>query len=126
MAYSLSFDGPLLLIRCFDTLTMADLGAIVDDVIELEQGGTHTPPRMTDLRAVTDSAVRYPDLAKLAERTRTRPLAAPVLSAIVVSQPVQLGYARMFQTLNEHPHVTMRIFEDEVAAREWLVLPSRV
>jgi hypothetical protein len=57
----------------------------------------------------------------VAERTRSRPLAAPVLSAIVVSQPVQLGYARMFQTLNEHPRVTMRIFEDVVAAREWLV-----
>lgn len=125
MAYSVSFDGPLLLIRLSGTIAVADLDALVDEIIKLEQRGTHTPSRMIDLREVTDSAVRYADLAVLAERSRARPLDRPLLSAMIVSQPVQLGYARMFQTLNEHPKVTMRIFEDEAAAREWLARLGR-
>jgi hypothetical protein len=120
MAYSMSFDGPLLVIRLHGMVTTVELDTVTDEVIELEQGGTNAPPRMTDIRDVTDSNVRYPELAKIAERARTRPLAAPVRSAIVVAKPVQLGYARMFQTLNEHPKVTVRIFEDEPAARKWL------
>lgn len=32
-----------------------------------------------------------------------------------------LGYARMFRILNEHPQVTVRIFEDETEARAWLM-----
>ena len=120
MAYSISFDGPLLLIRLHGIVRIAELDAVASEVIELERGGTYTPSRLIDVRDVGDSTVRYPDLAQLAERSRTRPLAAPVRSAIVVAKPVQLGYARMFQILNEHPMITVHIFEDESAAREWL------
>jgi hypothetical protein len=31
-----------------------------------------------------------------------------------------MGFARMFQILNEHPQVTVRIFEDETSARAWI------
>ena len=125
MAYEVSFDGPILLIRFRGTLTAEDLDRVADDVLAIEQGGTITPPRLTDLRGITDAAVGYPEMARLAERTRTRPLGARVRSALVVAQPVQVGFARMFQILNEHPKVTVRIFEDEPTARDWLTaLPN--
>jgi hypothetical protein len=121
VAYELAFDGPILLIRLHGTLTAADLDRVGDEMIALEQGGTVTPPRMTDLRGITEPAVGYAEVARLAERARTRPLGAHVRSALVVTEPVQVGLARMFQILNEHPQITLRIFEDEATAREWLI-----
>ena len=72
----------------------------------------------TRTRSGTD--VGYAEMSVLAERSRARPLNAHVRSALVVAQPVQMGFARMFQILNEHPQVTVRIFEDEMAARVWI------
>ena len=120
MAYIISYDGPILLIRIFGTLTPEDLEALADEVIAIEQEGTNTPPRLTDLRELTSANVGYQEMARLTDRTRTRPLLSPVRSAMLVGEPVQLGYARMFQILNDHPKVTLRIFEDEAVAREWV------
>ena len=121
MAYHVSFDGPILVIRLFGTLTDADLEAIADEVAAIEDGGQNTPPRLADVRDVDEPAIGYAEIARFAERTRTRPLSASVRSAILVDQPVQLGFARMFQILNEHPRVTLQIFDNETTAREWLL-----
>jgi len=120
MAYQISFDGPLLVIRLFGVVRPADLDAAAGELFALEDGGRNTPPRLCDLRDVTEANLCYADMARLAERTRSRPLTADVRSAIVVAQPVQLGFARMFQILHEHPRVTMRIFDDETVARAWV------
>jgi hypothetical protein len=120
MPYQIAYDGPVLLIRMFDAVAPADLDAAADEVFAIEDGGRNTPPRLTDLRDVTDAQVSNAAVARLAERARSRPLAAPVKSAVIVAQPVQLGFARMFQILNEHPRVTLRIFDDEGEARRWL------
>ena len=37
------------------------------------------------------------EMARFAERSTTRPLAFPNRSALLVAQPVQMGFARMFQ-----------------------------
>ena len=80
--------------------------------------------RLIDFRQITTAAVGYAEVAPLAERTRTRPLARHVRAAMLVREPVQMGLARMFQILNEHPLVTMRIFEDEASARAWIATES--
>jgi hypothetical protein len=43
-----------------------------------------------------------------------------VKSAIVAATPVQVGYARMLQMMNDHPGVTVEIFDDLPAAIAWL------
>lgn len=121
MAYDVAFDGPILTIRLAGTVTAADLDGLAAEVQSIEQGGTIAPPRLTDLRGITATAVGYAEVARLADLARTRPLDMRVRSAVLVAQPVQLGFARMFQILNEHPKVTVRIFEDEPAARAWLM-----
>jgi hypothetical protein len=45
-----------------------------------------------------------------AEHRKAQTLANPVKSAAVAPQPVHVGFARMFQTLNEHPQITIEIF----------------
>ena len=120
MAFHVSFDGPTLVITVFGTMDAADLEGMIDNVLTVEKGGANTPHRLIDLRQVTDVAVGYQEMARLADIARTRPLNAMIRSCLLVRQPVQLGYARMFQILNDHPQVTVRIFDDEVTARAWL------
>jgi len=120
MAHQVLVDGTMLVFRLSGVVSAADLEALATETLEIERGGTHTPPRLTDLRAVTDATIGYPEVASLADVTRARPLVGPIRSALLVAQPAQLGFARMFQTLNQHPLITIRIFNDETAAREWL------
>ena len=120
MAVTIAFDGPLLLITVSGTLADTDLDVIGNEVLTIEDGGKTTPNRLTDFRQVTEAAVGYAEMSRLTDRSRARPLHAPLRSALLVNQPVQLGYARMFQILNDHPRVTVRIFEDEPSARAWL------
>src|SRR5215204_4572797 len=120
MAYRIFFEGPTLVVVLSGTVEAADLHEIASEIIALEEGGTNTPNRLIDVRAIEEATVGYQDMARLADRSRARPLSAKIRSAILVGQPVQLGYARMFQILNDHPQITVRIFEDELAARVWL------
>ena len=121
MPYLLSFDGPILVVRFFGTVTERDLVGSADDVMTLEDGGRNSRPRLTDLRGVADSSIGYAEVAGIADRVGGRPLSVAIRSAFLVDQPVQLGFARMFQTLNKHPQVTVGIFEDEAVARRWLL-----
>jgi hypothetical protein len=120
MAHRFGFDGPAFVIQLSGTLTRSDLEAVGNEIIALERGGTNAPNRLTDLRTVTATEVGYPEMSQLAALSRARPLSAPIRSAILVGQPLQLGFARMFQIMNDHPLVTVQIFEDEAAARAWI------
>ena len=121
MPYEILFDGPILVVRFFGIVTESDLVGSAEDVIVLEDHGRNTRPRLTDLRAAADSPIGYAQVAHIADRVGHRPLSSAIRSAFLVDKPVQFGFARMFQTLNEHPQVTVRIFDDEAAARRWLV-----
>ena len=120
MAVDFTLDGGLFVIRFSGILEPGDLRRIADEVLLIEARHDVPPPRLTDFRGLVDVNIGYVELSDLAGRSVARPLSTPVKSALVVGQPVQLGFARMFQTLNTHPMVTVRIFDDETAARDWL------
>ena len=120
MAHRICFDGPTLTVTISGTVDADDLLAIGDAIIEIEMGGTYTPHRLVDMREIDDASIGYPEMARLVDRSRARPLHASLRSALLVAQPLQTGFARMFQILNDHPQVTVRIFEDEPSARVWL------
>ena len=121
MPYELSNDIGTLIIKMSGTLTRSDLEALAREVIALERNGTHTPPRIADMRELSDIAIGFPEMSQFADRTRNRPLERPVRSGIVVANTLQRGFARMFQILNEHPRVTVAIFENFDDARAWVV-----
>ena len=47
----------------------------------------------------------------------------PFRTALVAVSALQQGYARMFQTLNDHPMITVRVFDSIAAAEAWLDTP---
>jgi hypothetical protein len=114
-----SADGVLRIVLS-GTLTPDDLGRVADAIGEVEDAADVCPCRVTDMTALTRFEVGFDEMFQLARRRRERSPANPIRSAIVASTPVQLGFARMFQTLNDHPRITLRIFPDMDAALAWL------
>jgi hypothetical protein len=60
------------------------------------------------------------DVANIAHLRETIAPANPIRTAVVAHTAAQQGYARMFQTLNDHPLVTVAVFADRAAAGAWL------
>ncbi len=124
MGYHVSGEPPFIRIRFFGKITGGDLSAALADVEALEGGGAAVPNRLTDLTGVSDSEVKAVDIHAAAERRIQRRFGNRFRSAIVAPQPAQFGYARMFQVLNQHPDISIRIFADLAEATAWLASES--
>ncbi|HEX6372636.1 MAG TPA: hypothetical protein VF006_27195 [Longimicrobium sp.] len=120
MPFSISTGDGVMRIVFSGTLTPEELGRVADAIGDAEDAADVCPHRVTDMTALTRFEVGFDDMFQLARRRRERSPANPIRSAIVASTPVQLGFARMFQTLNDHPQVTLRIFPDVDGALAWL------
>ena len=120
MPFDMKMDEGYLHIRLHGLLTKADLVALGDAVLALEAKVAITPSRITDMTAVDAMEVGFSDMLALAERRRASTVSGPIKSAIVVANPVQYGTARIFQTLNDHPQVTLEIFHDRASAIDWI------
>ena len=120
MGVEVAMHGPLLRMRFFDVLTHADLAGLADEMLAYEARLPVTPSRLSDLTAVTRMDVGFSEMLAFVERRRVVGPRQPIRSALLVAEAVQFGIARMFQTLNDHPQVTVRIFRDEAEALAWL------
>lgn len=119
MPYSISLENDVLRIRLTGRLTALEL---TECCVEVKNCGrpTTVPHCVADLTGVTEVAIHYPEISDLAERCRRLRFPNPIKSAIVTSNQQHLGYARMFQTLNENPLIAIRIFPDEPSANRWI------
>ena len=117
MAYQFTIEPDMVRLTLSGVLTEQDLVGAAEAI---ERDRDPIPHRITDMTGVTDLQIAYPDVRSLAERRRTQVFPNAFKSAIVVRTPAQKGVARMFQTLNDNPKITIRIFEDEAAVLEWI------
>ncbi len=120
MPFSISSVDEVVRIVLSGTLVPEELVRMADALGEVEAAAAVCPHRVTDLTGLTRFEIGFDDMFQLAQRRREMSPANPIRSAIVASLPVQLGFARMFQTLNDHPRITMRIFPDMDGALAWL------
>jgi hypothetical protein len=105
--------------RLFGVLDRADLEAVSSEVQRLEDAGM-LKDRLTDLTALDRIDVGFEDVFGLALRRAQRTIASPIRSALVAAKPVQFGFARMFQMLNDNPRIQIRIFGNLEEAEQWL------
>jgi hypothetical protein len=49
-----------------------------------------------------------------------RSIPEPIRAALVACKPIQFGFARMFQMLNDNSRVQIRIFGTLEEAQQWL------
>ena len=97
MPFEIRDEGQFYSARLFGVLDRADLNAVMAGVERLED-----------------------EVFALAMRRAQRQVTAPIKSALVANRPVQFGFARMFEMLNDNPRIQIRIFGTLEEAQQWL------
>jgi len=120
MAVDFTYDGMWIHILFGGTITASDLTSAIQSMIELESHVSPTPNRLVDFEPSATLAIGFADIANVAHVRRALAPANPIRTAVVVHTATQQGFARMFQTLNDHPLVTVAVFSDRAAAEAWL------
>jgi hypothetical protein len=120
MPVDITYDGARVHIVFATTITGADLSSVMQFLIDLESRVIPNPNRLIDLGPSTTLAIGFADIANVAQVRRANSPANPIRTAVVAHSATQQGYARMFQTLNDHPLISVAVFSDRVAAEAWL------
>jgi hypothetical protein len=120
MPFEIRDEGTFFEARLFGVLDLRDLDALVAEAERLESEPAGPKDRLTDLTALERIDVGFEEVFAVAHRRAQRKVSAPIRSALVAVQPVQYGFARMFQMLNDNPRVQIRIFSSRAEAVQWL------
>lgn len=124
MAYQMRHENGLLKIRLSDTLTNDDLTRAAQEVAALEAACAVVPHRITDVRPVERLEIDFRSILSFCEDRKRRRFPNGFKSAVVASDIVHFGFARMFQTLNDNAQISIAIFGDDTTALEWLNAPG--
>jgi len=120
MPITSSYNGEFIVTKLTGLIALPDLMAHAEEIAAIEASLAVTPHRIAELTVDTVGEVNFPELNTFAAKRRAARLKNPVKSALVAGGAVQFGFARMFQTLNDHPDIQIEIFQSEEAALAWL------
>jgi hypothetical protein len=101
-------------------MTQADMAMIATESSRMEAGLACIPNRLVDLSGLERFDIKFADVFELARERRVRQYPNHFKSALVATTAEQQGFARMFQTLNDNPKVTIAVFDSVAAAETWL------
>jgi hypothetical protein len=124
MAYQMRQENGLLKIGFFGTMTNDDLARGALEIAALEAACEVVPHRITDVRPVERLEIDFRSILSFCEDRKRRRFPNAFKSAVVASDIVHFGFARMFQTLNDHAQITIAIFGDDASALAWLRAPG--
>jgi hypothetical protein len=119
MPFEIRDEGKYHYARLSGFLDRAELDAMTSEVERLEDAGVLID-RITDLTSLDRIDVGFEEVFAVAQRRAERKVSAPIRSALVANRPVQFGFARMFQMLNDNPRIQIRIFGNLEEAQQWL------
>ena len=102
------------------TLTNSDLLEIVQKIKTIDTNNPVAPDGIVDMRDLDNIDLGFSDVNSFDESVRGHSLPNNVKVALLADRPIQYGFARMFQTLFNHPQVELEVIEDEKDALEWL------
>jgi hypothetical protein len=120
MPFPLSVEPDFVRVALVGTVTRDDLLDLAAEAARIEATFDPTPNRLVDFSGALSLEVGYPDVQLVANRRRASRLRNAVRSAFVVRSRADFGLVRMFQTLNDHPQIEIRIFDDTPEAEAWL------
>ncbi|MDE3056545.1 MAG: hypothetical protein KGJ59_01125 [Bacteroidota bacterium] len=124
MPYTLETSKSLWRVIFSGTVIRDDLRSLVVKAEGLEKASAIGVNRLIDLRGAQAINIEFSDVSDFVARRRSFKLPNNVKSAFLTSDPVQFGFARMFQTILDHPQITVEVFENEKEALDWLMLPG--
>lgn len=118
MPFEITTRDNYILTRAYGVVTAADVVTVADRAEEVE-ARFPTSNRLSDLTDVENFDFDFTAVSALASRRRGLRFDVPVKSAIIALKPVAIGFARMFQTLNDNPKVEIRILSSREEAEAW-------
>ena len=124
MPFTIDTSQPVLRITLSGRLTNQDLLDLGKDAARIESGYAVIPHRLTDMRPVERIEMNFEGVLALATERLKLKFPNTFKSAIVAGDVVHYGFARMFETLNDHPQIVIAIFPDEPEALRWLSEPG--
>jgi hypothetical protein len=124
MSYEITTPGDYLLVRLFGTVVAGDLHRFGTEIDRIEDANPRELDRIVDFTGVTEFAVGFEIVNGLARQRRERKFRTPVKLALVVVRPSEFGFARMYQTLNDNPQMTIRILASREEAIAWFAEPT--
>lgn len=124
MAFQITAEPGFLRVVITGRLTRQEVITLGMAMQKIESASARIPDRLTDVSGVEISELTGDDVQDFARRRRATRYRNAFRNAILAPQPVQFGYARMFQTLIDHPDITTQVFRDEAAAIAWLTLKN--
>jgi hypothetical protein len=120
MSFAVGIEADIVRVSMYGILTRQDLTDLLAASDAIDRRHDRIPPRLTDLRGVTEFQVSFAQLSGLAAARTAARFPNAFRSALLVSSPAQLGMANMYRTLNDNPQISIEVFEDEAAALAWL------
>jgi hypothetical protein len=120
MAISLLESDTYWIVRLEGEITGQQLLEAACQIGEREAALPVTYSRLVDLSRATAVNLNFSVLAELSKVRELAKLKNPIKSAIWASNPVQYGFARMYQTLSQNPNLEVQVFNDLESADAWL------
>ena len=120
MPITTDYQGEFIVIKMSGSVSLPELLEHAERIAAIEASQAVTSHRITIFPKGLVCDLSFPELHAFAAKRRAAPLKNPVKSAIVAGDAVQFGFARMYQTLNEHPNLRVEIFQSEEPAFAWL------
>jgi len=124
MPIDVELTGSYLSVRLYDVVTPAELLSYARSAEEFEQQHGGPLNRITDLTGVVRFEIGYREIFDFADRRKRGWPTEPSKSVIIAIEPVQIGMARMFQTMSSHPNLDIRIVNSHADAQAWLSVES--
>jgi hypothetical protein len=120
MSYSIDTTTKFIRVIYEGTLDNNDIQGVLRDGLLTDGKELKLINRIEDMRKLKGTKIGFDELMGLTENLRTIQLPHIVKSAILTSNTLQYGMARMFQTILEHPQMKVKIFSNEEEAYTWL------
>lgn len=112
-------DG-ILVCEFVGRVTGAELLKSAAEVREIEDREAVTPARLVDLCGMTAIDLDFDTVSSFAAMRKRSELKNTTKSALVTANDVQFGFARMYQSLNQNPHLRVEIFKDRSQGLQWV------
>ena len=103
-----------------DALTVHDIYPLSKEMDVIDNEYPIMPNRLVNLQPIKSFDGDFNSVLDLAKVRVAKKFHNQFKSALLVANDLQLGFARMFQTLSDNPQITLEVFMDELKAIEWL------
>jgi hypothetical protein len=120
MPFELTEKSGYFVVRCYGIVSPDDLAAMVHRAIEVEAAHPDGIDRIADFSDVEVFNIQYATVSDFAKARRQQTFPRTVKSALVADRPVAMGFARMYQTILNHPQIELCIFPTMEEAVAWV------